>query len=123
MMNKHVQDWLSAWNKHDLISVLSMYSDDIEFSSPKIKVVFPERGSSKVTNKKDLEEYWTRALEKYPKLNFELKESIFYSSHTYLVEYYALLDQNTKTSVIEKFVMQDGLIIKSSAYYGADEPI
>jgi SnoaL-like protein len=121
MVNKHVEDWLSAWNKHDLTRVLSMYSEDIEFSSPKIKVVFPDRALSKITNKKDLEEYWTKALEKYPKLNFVLKESIFYNNKC-LVEYYALLDEKTKTSVIEKFEMQDGLIIKSSAYYGADEP-
>lgn len=97
-----------------------MYSEDIEFSSPKIKVVFPDRALSKITNKKDLEEYWTKALEKYPKLNFVLKESIFYNNKC-LVEYYALLDEKTKTSVIEKFEMQDGLIIKSSAYYGADD--
>jgi len=121
MVNKHVEDWLSAWNKHDLTRVLSMYSEDIEFSSPKIKVVFPDRALSKITNKKDLEEYWTKALEKYPKLNFVLKYSIFYNNKC-LVEYYALLDEKTKTSVIEKFEMQDGLIIKSSAYYGADEP-
>lgn len=120
MVNKHVEDWLSAWNKHDLIRVLSMYSEDIEFSSPKIKVVFPDRALSKITNKKDLEEYWTKALEKYPKLNFVLKESIFYNNKC-LGEYYALLDEKTKTSVIEKFEMQDGLIIKSSAYYGADD--
>jgi hypothetical protein len=120
MVNKHVQDWMSAWNKHDLKTVLSMYSEDIEFSSPKIKVVFPDRTSSKITTKKDLEEYWTKALKKYPKLNFILKESIFHNNIC-LVEYYAVLDEKIRTSVIEKFEMQDGLIIRSSAYYGADE--
>jgi hypothetical protein len=120
MVNKPVQDWMSAWNKHDLKTVLSMYSEDIEFSSPKIKVVFPDRTSSKITTKNDLEEYWTKALKKYPKLNFILKESIFHNNIC-LVEYYAVLDEKIRTSVIEKFEMQDGLIIRSSAYYGADE--
>ena len=46
-----------------------MYSDDMEFPSPKIKVVFPEmKNLSKVTNKSELEEYWTKALKNY--LNF-----------------------------------------------------
>jgi ketosteroid isomerase-like protein len=55
----HMEKWVNAWNNHDLKTVLSMYSDNVEFSSPKIKVVFPDRKSSKITNKSDLERYWT----------------------------------------------------------------
>ncbi|MFL6523267.1 MAG: DUF4440 domain-containing protein, partial [Nitrososphaera sp.] len=54
----HVEKWVKAWNNHDIETVLTMYSDEIEFSSPKIRIVFPERKSSTVTNKKELEEYW-----------------------------------------------------------------
>lgn len=106
--------------QHDLQTVLSMYSEEIEFSSPKIKAVFPERTISKIDNKKDLEAYWSKALKKYPKLNFVLKESIFYNN-VCLIEYYAVLDGRTRTSVIEKFEMQKGLVIKSSVFYGAEE--
>ena len=42
-VKEHIEKWVNAWNNHDLKAVLSMYSDDIEFSSPKVKVVFPER--------------------------------------------------------------------------------
>jgi ketosteroid isomerase-like protein len=42
MVNDHVESWINAWNKHDLQTILSMYSEDIEFSSPKIKAIFPE---------------------------------------------------------------------------------
>jgi len=62
MANAHVKRWIEAWNKHDLQTVLSMYSEEIEFSSPKIKAVFPERTTSKIKNKKDLEAYWSKAL-------------------------------------------------------------
>ena len=56
-----------------------MYSDDIEFSSPKIKIVFPEmKKLSKVTNKSELEEYWTKALKNYPKLHFIPKQTLCY---------------------------------------------
>ena len=47
MVNDHVERWINAWNKHDLQTVLSMYSEEVEFSSPKIKTVFPERTISK----------------------------------------------------------------------------
>jgi hypothetical protein len=120
MANDHVKRWIEAWNKHDLQTVLSMYSEEIEFSSPKIKAVFPERTISKITNRKDLKEYWSKALKKYPKLNFVLKESIFHNN-VCLIEYYAVLDGRTRTSVIEKFEMQNGLVIKSSVFYGAEE--
>ena len=40
-----------------------------------------------------------------------------------IFEYYATLDGKSKTSVIEKFEFEDGLIIKSSVFYGSDEPV
>jgi hypothetical protein len=108
----------------DLKTVLSMYSDDIEFSSPKIKVVFPERKLSKVTNKSELEEYWTKALKNYPNLHFISKQTIL-QGNICIFEYYAILDGENKTSVIEKFEFQDdeGLVRKSSGFYGAEESL
>jgi hypothetical protein len=117
-----MEKWVNAWNDHDLKTVLSMYSDSVEFSSPKIKVVFPNRNSSKITNKRDLEDYWTRALDNFPYLRFTPKETMF-QNKTCVFEYYAALDGKSKTSVIEKFEFQDGLIIKSSVFYGSDEPM
>jgi hypothetical protein len=47
--NQHVKEWIDGWNNHDIQKVLSLYSDTVEFISPKIKVVFPDRTSSKVS--------------------------------------------------------------------------
>ncbi len=74
--SEHVKKWIGAWNNHDLKTVLSMYSESIEFSSPKIKVVFPERNISKINNKKDLEEYWSTAQNIFPSITFTPKEAI-----------------------------------------------
>lgn len=119
----HVEKWINAWNNHDLKTVLSLYSDNIEISSPKIKVVFPERKSSKVTKKSELEEYWTKALKNFPRLHFIPKQTVI-QGNVCVFEYYATLDGENKTSVIEKFEFQDdGLVKKSSVFYGAEEPI
>jgi ketosteroid isomerase-like protein len=119
----HVEKWINAWNNHDLKTVLSLYSDNIEFSSPKIKVVFPECKSSKVTNKSELEEYWTKALKNFPRLHFIPKQTVI-QGNVCVFEYYATLDGENKTSVIEKFEFQDdGLVKKSSVFYGAEELI
>ena len=61
-VNQHVKNWIDGWNNHDTKAVLSMYSENIEFTSPKVKVVFPDRTSSKISTKKELEEYWSKAL-------------------------------------------------------------
>jgi ketosteroid isomerase-like protein len=123
-VKEHIEKWVNAWNNHDLKTVLSMYSDDIEFSSPNIKVIFPERKLSKVTNKSELEEYWTKALKNYPNLHFISKQTIL-QGNICIFEYYAILDGENKTSVIEKFEFQDdeGLVRKSSGFYGAEESL
>jgi hypothetical protein len=117
-----VKKWVNAWNNHDLNTVLSLYSEDVEFSSPKVKIVFPGRKSSKVTSKSELEEYWGKALKNYPNLHFIPKQTIL-QDNICIFEYYAILDGKNKTSVIEKFEFQDdGRVRKSSGFYGAEEP-
>jgi ketosteroid isomerase-like protein len=36
------QQWVDAWNAHDLDAVLSHFSDDAEFSSPVAAQLLPE---------------------------------------------------------------------------------
>ena len=38
---EHIHEWTKAWNEHNIKEVLSLYSDNISFSSPKIKSVYP----------------------------------------------------------------------------------
>ncbi len=122
-VKEHIEKWVNAWNNHDLKTVLSMYSNDIEFSSPKIKAVFPERKPSKITNKSELEQYWTKALKSYPYLHFIPKQTIL-QGNLCILEYYAMLDGKNKISVIEKFEFQDDeLVKKSSVFYGAEEEL
>ena len=121
--NQHMKKWIEGWNTNDIKTVLSMYSENIEFSSPKIKIVFPDRNISKIKNKKDLEEYWSKALKNnFPGLKFTVKEVIVHNNKI-ILEYYATLDDKHKTSVIEKFEFNNGLITKSDVFYGAEEMI
>ena len=50
----HVDKWIKAWNNHNLKAILSLYSEDIEFHSPKIKIVYPDRTTAVITNKASL---------------------------------------------------------------------
>jgi ketosteroid isomerase-like protein len=55
----HIDRWGAAWNSRDLKTVLAMYCDDVEFSSPKIRVVLPDKKESTVSGKAELEQYWS----------------------------------------------------------------
>ena len=100
-----------------LKALLSLYSGEIKFRSPKIKIVYPDRTNAVITNKKDLQEYFSLGLKKFSSLHFTpidfvIKENII------ILEYYATPDNKIKWSVIEKFEFKDELILKSSVFYG-----
>jgi hypothetical protein len=121
--SEHIHKWIKAWNDHNIKEVLSLYSDIISFSSPKIKAVYPNKTSSTITNKKDLEEYFCAGLKKFPMLYF-MPVDYFLKNGKVIFEYDATPDNKIQWSVIEKFEFNnDGLIEKSSVYYGKEDLI
>lgn len=76
--NKHKMDakkfanaWIESWNSHNLDEILDHYADDIEITTPMIKLAGGiESGSLK--GKALVRDYWQKALTKIPDLHFEL---------------------------------------------------
>ncbi len=119
-VKEHIDKWISAWNTHDLKAILSLYSEDIEFRSPKIKSVYPDRATNIITNKKDLEEYFSLGLKKFSNLHFTPIDFAVKENHI-ILEYHGTLDNKIKWFVMEKFEFKDELIVKSSVFYGVEE--
>jgi hypothetical protein len=66
-------DWIGSWNSHNLDDILSHYSDDLEITTPMIKLAIGiDTGSLK--GKESVKDYWQKALDKIPDLHFELVE-------------------------------------------------
>lgn len=63
--------WLSAWNAHDLDAILSHYAPDVVLTSPAAARLLNDP-SGTVTGKPALRAYFSRGLEAYPNLAFEL---------------------------------------------------
>ena len=63
--------WLTAWNAHDLDAVLTLFHDDVVFTSPLAAKVVPE-SDGVVRGKPALRDYWSAALAQVPDLHFEL---------------------------------------------------
>ena len=117
----HVDKWIKAWNNHNLNEILSLYSENIIFRSPKVKLVNPDRQSGTIPNKKELKEYFSLGLKKYPNLHF-IPVDYFSKNNKVIFEYYWNPDTTAKWTVIEKFEFNtEGLIAKSDVYYGAEE--
>jgi hypothetical protein len=63
--------WVQAWNSHDLDEIMSHYQENVVLVSP-IAAKILNDPSGTVIGKEALREYFTRGLEVYPNLKFEL---------------------------------------------------
>ncbi|MEZ5507222.1 MAG: nuclear transport factor 2 family protein [Gammaproteobacteria bacterium] len=68
---KFAEEWIHAWNSHDLELILSHYDDDFEMSSPAI-IKFTGEPTGVLKGKTAVGNYWAGALQKFPDLKFIL---------------------------------------------------
>ena len=106
------QEWVEAWNAHDLERVLSHYTEDFQMSSPFI-VGFAGEGSGTLKGKAAVAVYWRAAFERFPDLHFELLE-VFTGVSTIVIYYKSVLDKRT-TEVF--FFDESGKVFKAFAHY------
>lgn len=69
-MTNLAQEWLNAWNAHDLEAIMAHYAEDITFYSPFIRQLNNDP-TGRIQGKTALRAYFQRALTAYPDLKFE----------------------------------------------------
>lgn len=104
------QEWLSAWNAHDLEAILSHYADDFEMISPYIVAIMGE-SSGVLKGKKAIGEYWGTALAKHPELHFELRQ-VLIGVQSVVIYYLGIKGMAAETFVFN----QEGKVMKSIAH-------
>jgi len=67
------EDWIAAWNAHDLEAIISHYDERVELISPVAEQLLGIP-NGKVSGKASLRAYFQRGLEAYPELHFDLKD-------------------------------------------------
>ena len=67
----YADQWVRAWNAHDVEAVLDHYHDNVVFTSPVAARVVPESGGV-VHGKAALRDYWSTALSQQAYLQFEV---------------------------------------------------
>lgn len=83
------QEWIAAWNSHDLERILAHYTDDFEMSSPFIAAIAGEP-SGTLKGKEQVGNYWAAALKKMPDLKFDLVDVLF-SVNSVVIYYHSVM--------------------------------
>ncbi len=104
--------WIKSWNSHDLEDILNHYSEDIEITTPMIKLA-GGINTETLKGKTAVAAYWKKALEKIPDLHFELLE-ITESVHSIALYYKSVMN---KKSIEVMFFNEEGKVNKVIAHY------
>ena len=98
------EQWISAWNARDVEAVLTLYAEDVLFTSPTAQRVVPDSGGT-VQGKQALRSYWTQALEGNRDLHFELV-GVYHGVDTIVLHY-----RNQLGGLVnEVLTFRDGLV-------------
>ena len=108
---KFAQKWIESWNSHDLKEILNHYSDDIEITTPIIKMA-GGINSGMLKGKKSVADYWEKALNINPGLHFEVINS--FSGVNSVVIY---CKGHRGLSAETFFFDNEGKVISAYAYY------
>lgn len=104
--------WIASWNAHNMEEILSHYSDDIEITTPMIKLAAGiESGSLK--GKDQVAAYWTKALQKIPDLHFELID-VMEGVNSVALYYKSVMNKN---AVEVMFFNNEGKVNRMYALY------
>src|SRR4051812_6710770 len=76
-------EWIAAWNSHNLERILSHYAAEVEFLSP---IALKRTGNGRVVGIPALRAYWGPALADQPGLKFDLVDVLI--GHTCLTILY-----------------------------------
>ncbi len=79
------QQWVQAWNAHDVEAVLRHFDDDVVFTSPVAAKMLPETAGV-VRGKSALRAYWATALQRVPDLRFTV-EGVYQGIDTVVINY------------------------------------
>jgi ketosteroid isomerase-like protein len=78
------QDWVGAWNSHNLERIMAHYDDQVVLVSPvALKLL---SGDGTVQGKAALREYFLRGLDAFPDLRFDLID-VLWGTETIVVYY------------------------------------
>lgn len=115
--NKQIaSQWFEAFNKHALENLLSLYNDNAQHYSPKLKAKMPET-KGLIKGKTALRSWWRDAFERLPSLRYEVIKLTADDEQVFM-EYIRHVDGEADLPVGEVLQVENGLIVFSRVYHG-----
>lgn len=108
--------WFDAFNAHNLEKLLSLYDDEAQHFSPKLKIRQPETNGF-VTGKEALRNWWQDAFDRLPTLHYKVT-SLTANPDRVFMEYLRTVANEPDMLVAEVLEIKDGSIIASRVYHG-----
>ncbi|WP_310555583.1 nuclear transport factor 2 family protein [Flavobacterium sp.] len=108
--------WFENFNTKELEKLLSLYDDDAEHYSPKLKVNQPQTNGL-IQGKNDLKTWWQDAFERLPSLHYKVL-SLTANGDRVFMEYIRQVENEQDILVAEVLEVRDGKIISSRVYHG-----
>jgi ketosteroid isomerase-like protein len=108
---RFTNDWLNAWNSHDIDAILSHFDDDVVFSSP-LALRIVDNSDGYVRGKDELRTYWAEGLRRNVDLHFTL-EGIYVGVDTLVINY----RNQAGTRVNEVLIFNGSLVIEGHGTY------
>ena len=108
--------WFEAFNEHHLENLLSLYDDNAQHFSPKLKIRKPET-QGLIKGKTALREWWQDAFDRLPSLQYEVIKLTADEEQVFM-EYIRYVEGEEDLSVGEVLQISNGLIVFSRVYHG-----
>jgi ketosteroid isomerase-like protein len=108
--------WFEAFNTHNLEKLLSLYDDDAEHYSPKLKIKLPETNGL-ISGKNNLRSWWQEAFNTIPSLKYNVT-SLTSNDDRVFMEYIRLATNEDNMLIAEVLEIKEGKIIASRVYHG-----
>lgn len=106
--------WVEAWNSYDIDEIMSHYAADVILVSSAAAKILND-SSGRVKGKKALRSYFTKGLEAYPSLKFELVDVLWGRSSIVL---YYVNQKGTKTAEFME-LNAEGEVVRVIAHYNS----
>lgn len=108
--------WFEAFNEHNLENLLSLYDDNAEHFSPKLKIRKPET-QGLIKGKNELRIWWQDAFDRLPTLHYKTT-TLTANNERVFMEYIRQVEKEEDMLVAEVLEITDGKIIFSRVYHG-----
>lgn len=108
--------WFEAFNAHNLEKLLSLYDEEAEHFSPKLKIRHPETNGF-VIGKNALRSWWKDAFDRLPTLHYRVT-SLTSNDDRVFMEYIRTVIDEEEMLVAEVLEVKEGKIIASRVYHG-----